>query len=92
VSRLLPAALLAAAVAFGATGTASAAPEWDIGAYDKCLKNGMPTLDCCLISGGEWSNGKCQAPPGLEQPSRPSRNPKAEVTLPPHNPTLDGSR
>lgn len=80
--RVVPAVLLAAAAtlrgsAIGDPATACAAPrEWDIGAYDQCVKSGLGKgyndveweeheHQCCLDSGGVWNleQGKCQAPP-----------------------------
>lgn len=78
--RLLPAVLLAAAAtlggsALGEPATACAVPdaEWDIGQYDNCIKagNNEPS-DCCLISGGVWSETQgCVAPPARTQPGLP---------------------
>lgn len=90
----IPAALIAAACAFGggtigSTAIASAAPEWDIGLYDDCMKGvNKPdpseqlawTRKCCLDSGGVWNDslGKCQSPPA--QPAqRPGVAPRPGV-------------
>jgi hypothetical protein len=72
--RLASALLLASATAIagntvGSPATACAAPEWDIGSYDSCIKsvvernlkgltNDTQMLDeakhCCSMSGGVW--------------------------------------
>jgi hypothetical protein len=75
--RLVPAALLAAAVALGGSAlgdpaTADAAPEWDIGAYDACIfqviedqKNGKITS----AQADERSRGCCTQSGGIVQPT-----------------------
>lgn len=82
----LTSALAATAVALAFPAMASAAErEWDIGAYDQCLADGIGKGHdeqeaenhralCCWSSGGDWSaaQGKCQAPPAEQQASRPS--------------------
>ena len=81
---LVPAVFLAAGAvlaggAFGELPAASAAPEWDIGAYDSCIdrwygywQRGEVTADqykagvelCCINSGGVLTAQKtCQSPP-----------------------------
>ena len=73
----LAAAAILSGSAFGNPATASAAPEWDIGAYDNCMDagaaQGLKGQDwdnhnkaCCEKTGGDWNAGakKCQAPPG----------------------------
>ncbi len=93
--RLLPAALFAVAAMlggspFGEPAVANAAPrEWDIGAYDECVQNGLEAgmdpevvaFNCCDESGGVWDSDakKCGAPPadGAEVP----------ITAPPGVPT-----
>lgn len=77
-------AATAVALAFPAMGSA-AEREWDIGAYDQCMADGIgkghDAQDaknhealCCWASGGDWNIalGKCQAPPANQQASRPS--------------------
>jgi hypothetical protein len=55
-------------------GNGSNSGEWDIGAYDSCLKNHPPYhsdddkldwyIHCCWSTGGVWgSGGSCTAPP-----------------------------
>jgi hypothetical protein len=85
--KVARAALFTAAIALGATvleypAIAGAEPnngggtsgEWDIGAYDSCMKNHPPfysdsdkldwAINCCYSSGGVWgSGGSCGAPP-----------------------------
>ncbi|MCV7220077.1 hypothetical protein [Mycolicibacterium elephantis] len=61
---------------------ATAVAEWDIGAYDSCLKKAdarnksgqteslewyEETVQCCQSSGGEHTGGKCTAPPATAQ-------------------------
>jgi hypothetical protein len=38
--RLITAGLFVAVIALGPAATATAEPEWDIDAYDKCMANG----------------------------------------------------
>lgn len=95
--RLVPAALFAAAVALSANAIAAAAPddgEWDIEAYDNCMKKTVRVPDlCCVDSGGvptadsedTQADGSpnCYAPPaeaqGVEQPGVPPRMPPGSV-------------
>lgn len=71
----LAATAILAGSAFGDPATASAAPEWDIGAYDNCMGAGVVqglegenwdehNNACCQKAGGDWNAGlkKCQAP------------------------------
>jgi hypothetical protein len=86
----MPVAFIVAAGALGGSALAEpahacAAPrEWDIGAYDQCLNDGLgkgyneeEQLNhlalCCWASGGDWNAalGKCQAPPA-EPTQRPA--------------------
>lgn len=73
------AAAFAVVAALGTATNASAAPEWDIGAYDQCWNSGIGrgfsqeefdehVHHCCVNSGGEWNAAlqKCQAPPAEE--------------------------
>jgi hypothetical protein len=88
--RLMPVAFIVAAGALGGSALAEpahacAAPrEWDIGAYDQCLNDGLgkgyneeEQLNhqalCCWATGGDWNAalGKCQAPPA-EPAQRPA--------------------
>jgi hypothetical protein len=88
--RLLPIAFIVAAGALGGSALAEpahacAAPrEWDIGAYDQCINDGLgqgyneeEKLNhdalCCWATGGDWNaaQGKCQAPPA-ESAQRPA--------------------
>ena len=88
--RLMPVAFIVAAGALGGSALAEpahacAAPrEWDIGAYDQCLTDGLgkgyneeERLNhealCCWATGGDWNaaQGKCQAPPA-EPAQRPA--------------------
>jgi hypothetical protein len=77
--------------------------EWDIGAYDFCMKNHPPlytieeNLDhhrwCCESTGGVWGSHGCQAPAGAASaPADPFGPPPAAPTNvqappPPENPT-----
>ncbi len=96
--RLVPAALIAAAVAIGGSTLihpAIGSAEWDIQAYDNCMDAGiMNDVEnlkdheqwCCLKSGGEWSRAaaKCQAPPAANVPqSSPTTQPRVPVAPPP---------
>jgi hypothetical protein len=95
--RLLPVAFIAAAGALGGSALADpahacAAPrEWDIGAYDQCLNDGLGKgyneeewlnhqALCCWATGGDWNaaQGKCQAPPA-EPAQRPGMAPRPGV-------------
>ena len=81
--RYLAGSALALVLALGSAATASALPEWDIGAYDSCtsrIPDQVPPEhatdymhECCVKSGGVWAadllGGKCTAPPA-EQSSR----------------------
>ena len=88
--RLMPVAFIVAAGALGGSALAEpahacAAPrEWDIGAYDQCLNDGLgkgyneeEQLNhqalCCWATGGDWNAalGKCQGPPA-EPAQRPA--------------------
>jgi hypothetical protein len=105
------AALFTAAIALGATALgypaiAGAEPnngggtsgEWDIGAYDSCMKNHPPfytdgdkldwAINCCYSSGGVWgSGGSCVAPAAATSTSSPLR-PPARVVPPNMAPPL----
>jgi hypothetical protein len=85
--------IAAGAIALGWPAIAGADPnngggpgggEWDIGAYDSCLRNHPPYysdsdkldhyIQCCASTGGVWSSGgKCTAPSaqGAGQPQGP---------------------
>jgi hypothetical protein len=73
--RILPAAVVASGLVLGLS-PAVATAEWDIEAYDNCMKqpHGPATgnvweeqyrYNCCVDSGGQWSDAqqKCVAPP-----------------------------
>ncbi len=84
-------------------GGTSGSGEWDIGAYDSCMKNHPPlytieeNLDhhrwCCESTGGVWGSHGCQAPAGAANaPADPFGPPPAAPTKiqappPPGNPT-----
>ncbi len=84
-------------------GGTSGSGEWDIGAYDFCMKNHPPlytteeVLDhhrwCCESTGGVWGSHGCQAPAGQSSaPADPFGPPQAAPTNiqappPPKNPT-----
>jgi hypothetical protein len=84
-------------------GGTSGSSEWDIGAYDFCMKNHPPlytiedNLDhhrwCCESTGGVWGSHGCQAPAGeASAPADPFGPPQAAPTNiqappPPENPT-----
>ena len=74
--RLTPAVVFAAALAFAGTTlkypvVASAEPqEWDIEAYDNCMKKTVRDPEyCCVISGGIVGTvpGTCTAPAAVAQ-------------------------
>jgi hypothetical protein len=75
-AMLLGTAAVVAVPSIGLAATAAAADEWDIGAYDECIKNhpNAPIV-CCVSTGGEWSGdnetGKCVAPPANPASSQP---------------------
>ena len=99
--RLLLAALLIAAATLGGSAAASPAivsatpndAEWDIGAYDNCMKIKLhPPVVCCIESGGVWTgdyagdpNGTCVAPPAQSAGAQPA---PPQANLPPDIPTL----
>ena len=72
--------------------TATAAPEWDIEAYDKCMaKTVRDPTTCCLISGGNISPDDptvCMAPAALEQGTGPEDSGPTRPTLAPEGPAL----
>jgi hypothetical protein len=97
--RLVPTTLCAAAVAIGLAATATAAPEWDIDAYDRCMsKTVRDPATCCLLSGGNVGDNDpnvCTAPAALEQgtaveqPGPAWQPPRGELaTLVPDSPVL----
>jgi hypothetical protein len=82
--RYLAVPTAALGLALGSAGVASALPEWDIGAYDRCVAN-IPkdVLDaghytdavheCCLKTGGIWDGSKSEnscGAPGVEEAGR----------------------
>ena len=81
VNRFKYAAMLLGAVAVAATplaypATATAEREWDVVAYDQCIKDHPASVyNCCYKTGGEWSGddvtGKCVAPPANQDISHP---------------------
>ena len=107
--QVTAAALFIATAAAGLSfaGTADAQPnngggtsgEWDIGAYDFCMKNHPPlytteeVLDhhrwCCESTGGVWGSGDygCHAPPaelsGPTDPFGPGAAPPRSIQAPP---------
>jgi hypothetical protein len=85
VTRYLAGPALALGLAIGSAAAANALPEWDIGAYDNCVKNipidEIPAenirdyiRECCYKTGGIWDDSKsensCGAPPAEEQAGR----------------------
>jgi hypothetical protein len=104
IRRLAHAALLAGALALGASAfghTAIASAEWDIEAYDKCV--GTPHKEdpqqsyhvyCCLGSGGVWDDNSntCRAPvdlsAGLGTPLGPKLGQPSRQPVPPPTTTL----
>jgi hypothetical protein len=94
--RRLVTAVFAAAATFSiVTPVASAAREWDIGAYDDCLTtealepwDNYEEMDryCCLKTGGEWNwdASQCEAPPhpDYQRPGSPWVSPTAGTTAP----------
>ena len=89
--------LLSTAAALGGAlhpAIATAEREWDVVAYDECIKqHPNAPYGCCYKTGGEWSGddetGKCvappansvQVPPGSSQPQG-RRGPVAIVNNP----------
>jgi hypothetical protein len=91
--RLVPATLCAAAIALGPAATATAAQEWDIDAYDRCMsKTVRDPATCCLISGGNVGDNDpnvCTAPAAMEQTGPVWRPPIGDLpTLVPDSPVL----
>jgi hypothetical protein len=81
-TRYLAVPAVALAMALGSGAVARALPEWDIGAYDKCVA-GIPTIlgpteyhqsvyECCTKTGGifDFDNMECVAPPAESQGGR----------------------
>ena len=91
--RLTRAALFAAALGIGASAFAHpaiASAEWDIEAYDDCMRYSPSATEhgCCIFSGGVWSNGRCVAPADVSStqgitPTQPPRHPVLPVKVPP---------
>jgi hypothetical protein len=90
--RLLPAVLLAAAsIALGGfaladPATAVADREWDVAEYDQCIERGGLPVDCCFLSGGDWSSGPlhyCVAPPADQSAEPEQTGPRFTVTRAP---------
>ena len=89
VTRCLAVPALAMGLAIGSASVANALPEWDIGAYDRCIAN-IPTdvivgeygedaiHECCVKTGGVWNPnkpyGNCEAPPVESQGRNPLPN------------------
>ena len=86
LTRYLGGAALALGLAIGSAALANAVPEWDIGAYDRCVKNipddvlagehGTDAIhECCLKTGGIWdgtkSENSCVAPPAEQSGRNP---------------------
>jgi hypothetical protein len=69
--HLITATLSVAAIILGPAATATAEPEWDIDAYDKCMaKTVRDPATCCLTSGGNVGDNDpnvCTAPAAVEQ-------------------------
>ncbi len=100
--QALPAALIAAtavlgATAFGGPGVAGAAPEWDIGEYDKCVAQADTDLINGKISGAvheERVRNCCPETGGVSIPGVPAyaacRAPAAAQgrTVPPGLPNI----
>jgi hypothetical protein len=83
VTRYLASPALVLGLAIGSAAVANALPEWDIGAYDNCMR-GLPTImtpeeyedahyQCCIKSGGKYHHTyeKCQAPPAEQSGRNP---------------------
>jgi hypothetical protein len=92
--RLITAGLSVAVVALGPAATATAEPEWDIDAYDKCMaKTVRDPATCCLLSGGNVGDNDpnvCTAPAAVEQGTGPAwQPPRGDLpTLGPDSPVL----
>ena len=84
--RMMAVVLFSTAAALGSAlhpAIATAEREWDVVAYDECIK-AHPTAvySCCYKTGGEWSGddetGKCVAPPANSvQPQGPNLGPRS---------------
>jgi hypothetical protein len=92
--QLAPAAIVAVAAALGTLShPALAHAEWDIGAYDFCMRDvtvmgGYQERNCCDLSGGVWRGGpdgnKCVAPSANEAKNPPApQNPGRPVPVGP---------
>jgi hypothetical protein len=86
LTRYLAGPALGLGLALGSAAIANALPEWDIGAYDRCvaripddvLLSGNYTdavHECCLKTGGIWdgtkSENSCGAPPAEQSGRNP---------------------
>ena len=96
--RLAPTVLLAATVtlagsAVGEPATACAAPEWDVGAFDLCMKQSIWITDmylrekiCCTQTGGVWVTDKYSDGTDVADSGRctapPAEPAEAQPTLP----------
>jgi hypothetical protein len=99
------AAVIAGTIALGVSAfghTAIARADWDIEAYDDCVKIGTDEVACCRLSGGQIGNeGVCVAPPAriLQQsptilqniPLGPKLAPTDQATLPTNTVTATAS-
>jgi hypothetical protein len=90
VGQCLAATALMAGLAIGAAANAAADREWDIATYDWCMKQKSTTAEeCCILSDGDWKNGKCQSPAPLQnQPGQTAappvlQNPPGQTVAPP---------
>ena len=97
--RLLLATVLTAAAVLGSSAFGHfpvARAEWDIEAFDACMKNmqsASPAAKeayCCVWSGGDYHDGKCWAPPMNATGPNPSTSsrplpPGAVNPAPPRN-------
>ena len=77
ITRYLAGPALALGLAIGSAAIASADREWDIGAYDDCMKKTYRDAAwCCLTSGGvvtdvnAQDDSGCAAPPAEQQSGR----------------------
>ena len=92
-------AMLAIGVATGSIAAANAEPrEWDIGAYDDCMRKPIhEAAHCCIMSGGvlgedpyATDGSACKAPP-VEQASEssPGKPARPQISSIPNGPLTE---
>jgi hypothetical protein len=98
LDRRVLASVLALTLGFGSAAFIQPAParaEWDIEAFDACMKNMQSANDaakeayCCVWSGGDYHSGKCWAPANLQGPGTSTKAPAPpQGAIAPEPPTV----